>query len=175
MKVDSSLLHNRKVTSLTNPVPAELRIFGKWLLGWVSWRGVSWNPASNLTPLKESDPLQGTVRKDSQELDSLVADDFFRNSFIFEVMGAGEPAVFFFWEGELELNNVCFVEVPEFWRRLGWLGTISFFGELLISLLFGAVIHMGSCLMTGWQAFPDPKWGAETKKPIESTKNYRVV
>ena len=41
---------------------------------------------------------------------------------------------------------------------------------LLVSLLFGAVIHMGSCLMTGWQAFPDPKWGAETKKPIESTK-----
>lgn len=60
--------NNRKVTSLTNSASRAKDIWEvvAWM-GILAWRFVK--PASNLTPLKELESLQGTVRKEPQELE----------------------------------------------------------------------------------------------------------
>ena len=155
--MDGAFLHNRKVmVKKKQCCRAKPRIFGKWLLGWVSWRFF----ASNLTPRVGSDKGTGSPR-----FGSLVGWRWF-SGFHFEVIFGFQ--LFFFNEG----NSIsCCVKIPEFWEHLAvWGLSISILGEVLISLLFGAVIHMGSCLMTGWS-----EMGSGNKEPNRIHQNYRVI
>ena len=153
----------RKVTSLTNSTSRAKDI---WEV--VAWMGILVWRETRIQP----HPPEGVG---PQELESLVAEDF-SVSFIFEVMGTGEPAVFFFGGGR-ELNNkLFFVEFPEFWEDLaGW--GLSPFSEncLIISLLFGAVIHMGELFDDRMTGISWSEMGSGNKEPKWIHQNYRVV